>query len=176
MTKFTEKLWRDVVREHGPELAHAELPEPGRAPLLRRPRVLAGSTLAMAGAGTALALTLTATGSTSAFAVTTSANGSVLVTMTGQENIIQANNKLIAMGLHEQFLIDIVTGPAPVRGPVDCQRDPGVSGPPLKVLLGQDGTQVIKSGAAGNNTGEGTWHLANCTVTRVESPGNTGAG
>ena len=35
MTKFTDNLWSDLVREHGPTLAHADRPEPGRA---RRPR------------------------------------------------------------------------------------------------------------------------------------------
>ena len=111
-----------------------------------------------------------AAGSTPAFAVTASANGSVLVTISGQENIIQANNKLTAMGLHEQVLIDIVSGPAAAKGPVNCQRDPGASGPPLKVLLAPDGTEGIRSGTSGNNTGVGTWHLAKCTITPVESP------
>ena len=96
--------------------------------------------------------------------------------MTGQENVIQANNKLIAMGVHEQFLIDFASGPAPAKGQVTCQRDRGVSGPPLKVLLGKDGTRVIKPAASGNNTGAGTWHVASCTITPVESPGNTGSG
>ena len=49
------------------------------------------------------------------------------------------------------------------------------AGPPVKVLLGKDGTQVIASG----NTGAGTVHLSSCvyykSVTRGGA-GNTGAG
>ena len=50
MTKFTDNLWSDLAREHGPTLARADRPEPGRA-RRRRPRVLAGSTLGLAGVG-----------------------------------------------------------------------------------------------------------------------------
>src|ERR1700742_4786017 len=105
MTRYTDRLWRDLAREHGPALALADRPEPGRAALLRRPRVLAGSTLALAGVGTALTLGLTAATSTPAFAVTRSADGSVLVQMSQEQNIVQANAKLIAMGIHEQFYV-----------------------------------------------------------------------
>lgn len=179
MTKYTDNLWRDLVREHGATLAHADRPEPGR---VRRPRtqVLAGSTLALAGAGTALALTLTATGSTPAFAVTTDANGSVLVSISQEENIVQANAKLTAMGIHEQFDIYMASGPATVKGAVDCQPEPGVSGPPLKVLLDKDGTEVIEPGTTGDNTGVGTWHIASCktfkTGDTAPGTGNSGAG
>ena len=58
MSKFTDHLWQDLAREHGPTLALADRPEPGRAPLLRRPRVLAASTLGLAGAAAALMLAL----------------------------------------------------------------------------------------------------------------------
>jgi hypothetical protein len=173
MTKFTENLWRDLAREHGPALAHANRPEPGRVSLLRHPRVLAGSTLGLAGAGTAVALVLTAAGSTPAFAVTRDANGSVLVTISQRENIIQANAKLTAMGIDEQVNITIGTGPAPTEGAVSCASEPGVSGPPLKVLLGKDGTEVIEPGTTGDNTGVGTWHLISCKAFKT---GNTGPG
>jgi hypothetical protein len=170
MTKFTDNLWTDLVREHGPALAQAARPEPGR---VRRPRVLAGSTLALAGAGTAIALGLTATGSTPAFAVTTSADGSVLVTINQTSALPQANAKLTAMGIHEQIIIDMASGAAAVSGPVTCAPAAGVSGPPVKVLVGANGTQVIP-GAKGGNTGAGTWHLASCQVTGDSGPGNAG--
>lgn len=180
MTKFTENLWRDLEREHGPSLAHADRPEPGRAPLLRRPRVLAGSTLALAAAGTALALTLTATGSTPAFAVTKAGDGSVLVTLNQEQNLPQVNAKLTAMGIDEQINIQMAAGPAPVNGPVTCTPKPGVSGPAVKVLVGQDGTEVIAPGTTGDNTGAGTWHLAACWTFRTgdsgPGTGNSGPG
>jgi hypothetical protein len=168
MTKFTDNLWRDIAREHGPALALTDRPGPGRAPLLRRPRVLAGSTLGLAGAGTALVLTL-GTGSTPAYAVTTNANGSVLVTINQETALPQANAKLTAMGVDEQVNIQMATGPAAVKGPVTCTREPGATGPSIEVLVGTDGSEVIASG----NTGAGTWHLAACKAFKT---GDTGPG
>jgi hypothetical protein len=172
MTKFTDNLWRDLVREHGPTLAHADRPGPGRA-RRPRPRVLAGSTLALAGAGAALTLGLTATGSTPAYAITKNGDGSVLVTINQNSALPQANAKLTAMGIREQITIDMASGAAAVSGPVSCTPAPGVSnlpGPPVKVLVGTNGTEVIDSG----NTGAGTWHLAACHLTGDTGSGNTG--
>lgn len=163
MSNFTDNLWRDLAREHGPALAQADRPEPGRAPLLRRPRVLAGSTLGLAGAGAAIVLALGAAGSTPAFAVTTNADGSVLVTINENSALPQANAKLTSMGIHEQISIQVASGAAASSGPVTCTPGPGVTnlpGPPVQVIVGKDGTEVIGSG----NTGAGTWHLAACSV------------
>jgi len=170
MTKFTDHLWRDLAQEHGATLALAERPAPGRAPLLRRPRVLAGSTLGLAGVGTALVLTLGAASTTPAYAVTTNGDGSVLVTINQNSALPQANAKLTAMGIHEQITIDMASGAAAVSGPVTCTPAPGVSGPPVQVLVGTNGTEVIDSG----NTGAGTWHLAACHTTGDTGSGNTG--
>jgi hypothetical protein len=169
MTRFTENLWIDLARDHGAALAYAERHEPGRA---RRPRgrVLAGSTLALAGAGAGLGLVLTAGASAPAFAVTKTGDGSVLVTISRTEALPQANAKLTAMGIHEQVIIDMASGPAAASGAVTCTPAPGVSGPPVKVLVGTNGTEVIGSG----NTGAGTWHLAACQVTGDNGPGNSG--
>ena len=174
MTKFTDNLWRDLVEEQGPTIARAERPEPGRA-RRRRPRVLAGSTLAVAGVGAAVALVLTSTSGTPAFAVTTNSNGSVTVTINQTEALPQANAKLAAMGIHEQVTIYMASGPATVSGPVTCTPTPGVSGPTVKVLVGTNGTEVIKPGTSGDNTGVGTWHLASCrTTSGTGGTGNTG--
>jgi hypothetical protein len=173
MTKFTDNLWRDLAREHGPTLALADRPEPGRAPLLRRPRVLAGSTLALAGVGTVLVLALGAASSTPAYAITTNGDGSVQVTINQNSALPQANAKLTAMGIHEQISIQMAPGAAAASGPVNCTPAPGVSnlpGPPVKVLVGTNGTEVIDSG----NTGAGTWHLAACHLTGDTGSGNTG--
>src|SRR5215472_4879899 len=114
MAKFTENLWRDLAEEHGAGLAHTERPSPVRS---RRPRVIAGSTLALAAAGTALALGLTSTGApstsatggtrvvTAAYTITQNSNGSVLVTINQTEALPQANQKLTSMGIHEQVTI-----------------------------------------------------------------------
>ena|ERR1700759_3479953 len=201
MTKYTDNLWRDLVREHGSTFAHVDRAKPGRA---RRPRaqIVAGSTLVLVAVGTALALVLTAparpaaTGGTSAaagssqvrtaaYTITRSDNGSVLVQVSEEENIVQANARLTAMGIHEQFDIYMASGPAAVSGAVSCQAEPGVSGPPVKVLLADDGTEVINPGTTAGNTGVGTWHIASCKTFKTgdtgpgtgnSGTGNTGAG
>ena len=183
MTKFTENLWNDLAQEHGAALDRATRPAPGRA---RRPGLIAGSTLTLAAAGTALGLGLTSTGApstsatggmrvvTDAYTVTQKSNGSVLVTINQTEALPQANQKLTSMGIHEQVTIYMVSGPAPVSGPVPCTPAAGVSGPPVKVLVGTNGTEVIGSGTTGGNTGVGTWHLGACSLTGDSGSGNTG--
>jgi hypothetical protein len=181
MTKFTDHLWSDLAREHGATLVHANRRGPGRASLLRRPRVLAGGTLGLAGVGTALAIVLGAASAPAAYAVTTNGNGSVLVTINRESALPQANAKLAAMGIHEGVTIYMASGAASVSGPVTCTPAPGanISGPPLMVLVGKDGTEVISPGQTGGNTGVGTWHLNRCVVTGDAGSGdsgNTGAG
>ena len=62
-----------------------------------------------------------------------------------------------------------------------CTPTPGanVSGAPLKVLVGKDGTEDIQPGQTAGNTGVGSYHLDRCVVTRDTGSGisgNTGAG
>lgn len=184
MTKFTDSLWSDLVRDHGPALAHTRR-EPARSRLLRRPHIIAGGSLGLAGAGTALVLALGVASSPPAFAVTTNSNGSVTVQVSQASSLPQANAKLTAMGIHEQVTIYMAAGPAAVSSPVACTPGPGasVSGPPLQVLVGKDGTEVIKPGRTAGNTGEGTFHLARCTYAPdadtgpgTGNTGNTGVG
>jgi hypothetical protein len=185
MTKFTDNLWRDLAREHGAALTQAGRPQAGRA---RRPssRVIAGGTLAVAAVGAAVTLGLTSTaGSTSAggtrlvtaaYTITQNSSGSVLVQVNNKESINAADEKLNAM-LKEQVVLLMGGGPASVKGPVTCA--PGVSnmqGPPVKVLLGADGTQVIVPGTTGDNTGVGTWHVNACKVFPTADMGKGGTG
>ena len=94
----------------------------------------------------------------------------MLVTINQNSALPQANAKLTAMGIHEQITIYMASGAAAVSGPVTCKAAQGVSGPPVKVLIGTNGTEVINSG----NTGAGAWHLANCRITGDDGSGNTG--
>jgi hypothetical protein len=186
MSKFTDHLWRDLVQEHGPALAHANRPGPGR---VRRPGLIAGSTLALAVGGTALALGLTATGGrsaattgtkvvTAAYTITRSSSGSVLVQVNQEQSITAADQKLSAMGIREKVVVFPKPGAAPVSGPVTCTPVLGASkqGPPVQVLLGMDGTEVIAPGTTGQNTGVGTWHLGSCQVFPAGYTGNSGPG
>ena len=88
---------------------------------LRRPRLLAGGTLGLAGIGAALVLALGGTATTTpAFAITTNSDGSVLVHLNINSSLPQVNAKLAAMGTHEQIGIAMASGPAAVGGPVTC--------------------------------------------------------
>jgi hypothetical protein len=183
MTKFTENLWSDLVRQHGPTLAHADRPEPGRAGR-RRPRILAGSTLGLAGVGAALVLALGGSAAPPAFAITKAADGSVLVHLNYIKNLNlpQLERKLAEMGTNEQVTIYMATGAATVDGPVTCTPATGASrpsGPAVKVLVGTNGTEVIAPGQSAGNTAEGSFHLNHCIVaidTGSGNSGNTGAG
>jgi hypothetical protein len=142
-----------------------------RLPLARpRPRVLAASTLGLAGVGAALVLVLSGTAATTpAFAITTNSDGSVLVHLNynTDQNLPQVNQKLAAMGIHKQIGIAMATGPARTSGPVTCTPARGASstsGPPVRVLVGANGTEVISQGESAGNTAEGTFHLASCGV------------
>jgi hypothetical protein len=183
MTKFTDNLWSDLVREHGPTLARADRPKPGR---VRRPRVLAGSTLGLAGVGAALVLVLGGSAAPPAFAITKQGDGSVLVKLNYVQdlNLPQLNRRLTALGTHEQVTIYMATGAAAVSGAVTCTPGPGAGAPstPVKVLVGTNGTEVIGQGQSAGNTAEGTFHLARCTVAPdsdigpgTGNTGNTGA-
>jgi hypothetical protein len=169
MTKFTDHLWSDLMQEHGTEIANASRPRQSR---IRHPRAIAGGTLALAVAGTALGLGLTSTGSTTgstsvqtaAYTITTHSNGSILVKMHDQETVNAVNQQLEAM-VKEYAILDFKPGPAPVSGPVTCTPGvPNMGGPQVQVLLDADGTQVIAPGTTGDNTGVGTWHIGSCVV------------
>jgi hypothetical protein len=142
-----------------------------------RPRVFAGSTLGLVGIGAALVVALSAGGASAppAFAITTSGNGSVLVNINRLQSLPAANQKLTAMGIHEQVTIYMASGAAAVSGAVTCAPGPGAGqpNPPLKVLVGRNGTELIAPGQTAGNTGEGTFHLARCTVAPT---GDTGPG
>ena len=154
----------------------------GGARSRRRPRILAGGTLGLAGVGAALVLALSAGGATAppAFAVTKSADGSVLVKLGNVLEVPAAERELAAMGANEWFDPTIARGAAATSDPVNCTSAPGASGasgPPVKVLLGTDGTGTVPSG----DTGAGSWHLVGCSVHSGTFPGpgnagNTGAG
>jgi hypothetical protein len=128
-----------------------------------RPRLLAGATVAVAATATAVTLLLSASASPPAYAITRNGDGSVLVQINRLQSLPDANRKLAAMGIDEQISIQMATGPAAVTGPVNCvpsSSGANLPGPPVKAVVGTNGTEVIPSG----NTGAGTWHLAACQL------------
>jgi hypothetical protein len=173
-----DALFARIVAEPGdPRLADSRH---GRSWSPPRRRVLAGGSLGLAGVAAALVVALSGSAAPPAFAITKSGDGSVLVTINRLESLPDANRKLAAMGIHEQITIYMATGAAAVSRPVTCTPTPGanVSGPPLKVLVGKDGTEDIQPGQTAGNTGVGSYHLDRCVVTRHTRSGisgNTGA-
>jgi hypothetical protein len=197
MSKFTDHLWRDLVREHGPTLAHADRPEPGRA-RRPRPRVLAGSTLGLASVIAALTLVLSATASPPAFAVTRHHDGSVSVKINRRSGIAGANRKLAAMGIHERVmavsdgqsipLSCVAPGPGSDGKSLVIKGSPKVSTGPVSTPSSTSGNTGSGNTGTGNtgtgNTGSGgpgvgtTWHVVACSAgsTGNTGSGNTGAG
>jgi hypothetical protein len=178
MSKFTDHLWSDLVREHGATLAQADRPGPARARVLRRPRILAGSSLGLAGIGAALVLILGGSAAPAAFAITTNGDGTVQVQLnyTANKNLPQVNQKLASMGTGEAITIWMAPGSATSPGPVSCARGTGVAGPKVTVLVGSNGTEVIGTGQSGDNTAEGSFHLVRCLTSSNTGSGNTGTG
>ena len=81
------------------------------------------------------------------------------------QNLPQVNPKLTAMGIHEQITIYMATGAGSRQRPGHLHTGAGCApGPPVKVLVGTDGTEVIAPGQSAGNTAAGTFHLARCTV------------
>lgn len=100
MTRFADDLFDDLMREHGPKLAQAELaytgPPAPRRHIATRRTLLAGGATCAAVAATAGALT--AGGATPAFAVTTNHDGSVTVAVYQKSGVAGANAKLRQLG------------------------------------------------------------------------------
>lgn len=168
LERFGDELNRAARRE----LSATSAPARARIP---RPRFLAGGTLGLAGVGTALVLALGGSTAAPAFAITTNGSGAVLVHLNynANQNLPGVNAQLAAMGTGEAVTIYMAAGAASVSGPVSCTAGSGVSGPPVKVLVGADGTEVIAAGQSAGNTAEGSFHLDHCTTSSVSSSGGT---
>jgi hypothetical protein len=102
MSNFKERLWRELVRQHGADLARAS--SPARRGRLARPRLLAGTTVGIVAVGTAVALLLGAASSPPAFAVTKSHDGTVSVVIRKLAAIHDVNQRLAALGLKAKFV------------------------------------------------------------------------
>lgn len=97
MSEFEDNLWRDVVRDHGDDLARTPWPPPHRR--RPRPRVLAGTTAAVAAAAAVLAVVLGGTSTSPAFAVTANHDGSITLSINRLNAIHAANLKLSSLGV-----------------------------------------------------------------------------
>jgi hypothetical protein len=128
------------------------------ARVMRRPRILAGSALGLAGIATTAVLALGASTAAPAFAVTQQTDGTVLVSVNLSETntpwVQGANDKLASMGINEQILLnasDQSDPSSPATSPVSCTPVTGASaptGPPIKVqVTGQVPTGLPGAGS-----------------------------
>ncbi|HEY5318283.1 MAG TPA: hypothetical protein VIJ20_09895 [Solirubrobacteraceae bacterium] len=115
MSKFTDRLWRELERGHGAELEQMSRPAPKRR---RRPQLLLGSTVALAGVGTTLALVLGAASSSPAFAVTRNHDGTITVRIMRTSGIAGANARLAALGVRARAVPVLAGCSAPTLTPV----------------------------------------------------------
>jgi uncharacterized membrane protein YgcG len=104
MSKFEDRLWRDLVRKHGADLAQMTRPAPKQA-RRARPRLLAGTSIGLAVAGTAAALVLSAASSPPAFAVSRNSDGTWTVSIQKLAAVHGANAKLAALGIRARLVV-----------------------------------------------------------------------
>ena len=110
MSNFEDELWSQLVRERGEQMraaprATAALassvtatgPAAARAPRLRRPALLTGSALGIAGLATAGVFALTS--ASPAFAVTKNPDGTVAITLRDISDLSALNQKLAQDGV-----------------------------------------------------------------------------
>ena len=108
MGKFTDRLWREIVHEHGAELAELAAPE-NKHSRRARPRVVAGTSLALAAIGAAAVLLLSAASGSPAYAVTRNHDGTVSVALRRLSAIPELNARLAALDVRAQ-VVPIVSG------------------------------------------------------------------
>jgi hypothetical protein len=109
MSKFTDRLWRDLVREHGADLAQMDPLANAGHRRRARPRVLAGTGVGIAGLATVAALVLGAASSSPAFAVTRNRDGTYTFQLRSLEAVAAANRTLHGMNLRAQVVPVSVT-------------------------------------------------------------------
>ncbi len=122
MTKFTDQLFDDLVREHGSTLADTRPPAPRRRIASRR-TLLAAGTGFVAVAATVGGL-LASGGGTPAYALTTHSNGTVTLDVYRVSGIAGINTKLHQVGDDQVVVVPVEPGcpamsslPAPVVAP-----------------------------------------------------------
>ena len=126
MTKFADQLFDDMMREHGPALAHIGPPADSRRRItapsvkLRRTLLAGAGTLAAAGVITG---TLVAGSGTPAYAVTKNPDGTITLAVYQKSGIAPVNARLRQFGDNRVVVVPIEAGcpkPAPpavsVRG------------------------------------------------------------
>jgi hypothetical protein len=127
MTKFSDQLFDDLMREHGPALARTTLPvQSKRGVATRRTLLAGGGTLAVAAA---IAGTLVARSGSPAYAVTKNPDGTITLAVYQTSGIAGANARLRQLGDKQVVVVPVKPG---------CPRPPApaVSGRGHRITTG----------------------------------------
>jgi hypothetical protein len=122
MTKFSDQLFDDLMREHGPALEHTRAPAHPKRQITARQALLAGGgTVAVTAA---IAGTLVARSGTPAYAVTKNPDGTITLAVYQTSGIAGANARLRQLGDKQVVVVPVKPGcPGPGSLPA-----PAVSG------------------------------------------------
>jgi len=121
MTKFSDQLLDDLMREHGPALASVRPPAPARRRVTAGRTALAGGSVAVAAA---IAGSLVAGSGSPAYAVTKNPDGTLSLAVYQASGIAGANARLRQLGDRQVVVVPVEagcpgvspTGAAPARG------------------------------------------------------------
>jgi hypothetical protein len=148
MTKFADQLFDDLMREHGPALAHTvpslSRPAPGHHLATRRTLLAAGTACA---AVAATAGVLVAGGGTPAYAVTANPDGTVTLAVHQESGIAGANARLRQLGDGQVVVVPVKAGCPGLRS---LPAPAGPAGPrsghiPLQTTTSRDGSVTVKA-------------------------------
>ena len=124
MTKFSDQLFDDLMREHGPALAHTRPPAHPKRQITARQALLAGGgTLAVTAA---IAGTLVATSGAPAYAVTKNPDGTITLAVYQTSGIAGANARLRQLGDKQVVVVPVKPGcPSPGSLPAPAMSGRG---------------------------------------------------
>lgn len=115
MSTFEDRLWSELVREHGDEMRPRPAMSATHAPRRRRPLLLTGTALGTVALAAAAVLALSATTSTPpAYAVTSNPDGTVTVTLREVSAIATLNAELTRAGIAARAVP--LTADCPIHG------------------------------------------------------------
>jgi hypothetical protein len=142
MTKFADQLLDDLMREHGPALAHA------RPPAARPRHAVTGRKLLVAGAGgvavaAAAVGVMVAGGGTPAYAVTTHPDGTVTLAVTKLSGIPGANGALHKLG--DRVVVVPVEPGCPSLGSLRPPNVPLAGHPYVQTTVGIGGSVTVNA-------------------------------
>lgn len=110
MTKFSDELFDDLMREHGPALANATTPSAPKRHVKPRRALMASGGGVLAVAAVAGTLVATSGSASPAYALTKNPNGTITLAVYQKSGIAEANAKLRLLGDKNVVLVPVEPG------------------------------------------------------------------